>query len=341
AEYRRLLRVDADQFAAILSSIASCIQKTDTEMRPAIPAKDKLQLTLRFLASGESQHSLSRQFRISHSAVNGFLVETCDAIYKLLGPKVLVAPRTKDEWLAIMKNFYERWQFPHCIGALDGKHVAITKPANSGSVYFNYKKTFSVVLFALVDAESRFLYIDVGAPGSDGDGGIWRTTPLRNAIENGKAGLPISGPGPVGVPPVIVGDDAFLLSANLMKPYTGTMMDEEQVIFNYRLSRARRVAENAFGILANRFRFLHTTIDAEPERVTSFVKAACVLHNYLRAAPVTSRASRKDNSRKLKSTYFGLQRCKGRSRAKALDVRERLRRYFNDEGAVAWQREQA
>ncbi|XP_042148663.1 protein ALP1-like [Ixodes scapularis] len=197
-------------------------------MRPAIPAKDKLQLTLRFLASGESQHSLSRQYRISHSAVNGFLVETCDAIYKMLGPKYLVSPRTKDVWLAVMKNFYERWQFPQCIGALDGKHVTI-----SGSVYFNYKKTFSIVLFALVDADSRFLYIDVGAPGSDGDGGIWTTTPLRNAIENGTAGLPISGPGPVGVPPVIVGDDAFPLSINLMKPYTGTNLDEEKVIFNY------------------------------------------------------------------------------------------------------------
>ncbi|XP_040071726.1 uncharacterized protein LOC120844158 [Ixodes scapularis] len=169
---RRLLRVNTDHFADILLSIASCIQKLDTEVRPAIPAKDKLQLTLRFLASGESQHSLSRQFCISYSAVNVFLVETCDTIYKMLGPKYLVSPRTKDEWLAVMKNFYERWQFPQCIGALDGKHVTIIKPLNSGSVYFNYKKTFSIVLFALVDADSRFLYIDVGAPGSDRDEGI-------------------------------------------------------------------------------------------------------------------------------------------------------------------------
>ncbi|CAN7951911.1 unnamed protein product, partial [Ixodes pacificus] len=183
----------------------------------------------------------------------------------------------------------------------------------------------------LVDAHSRFLYIDVGAPGSDGDGGIWRTTPLRNAIESGTAGLPISGPGPVGVPPVIVGDDAFPLSINLMKPYTGTNLDEEKVIFNYRLSRARRVAENAFGILANRFRFLHTTIDAKPGRVPSFVKAACVLHNYLRAAPLLFKASREDHQRK-RTIYFGLRSCKGRSGSRALDVRERLRRYFNDEG---------
>ncbi|KAG0433032.1 hypothetical protein HPB47_020284 [Ixodes persulcatus] len=169
---------------------------------------------------------LSRQFRISHSAVNGFLADICDAIYRMIGPKVLVSPRTKDKWLAVMNNFQARWQLPQCIGALDGKHVVITKPPNSGSNYF--------VLFALVDADSRFLYIDVGAPGSGEDGGIRRTTPLRNAIEKGKAGLPISRPGSVGVPPVIVGDDAFRLVLNLMKPYPGTKLDAEQKIFNYR-----------------------------------------------------------------------------------------------------------
>ncbi|CAN7951489.1 unnamed protein product, partial [Ixodes pacificus] len=90
-------------------------------------------------------------------------------------------------------------------------------------------------------------------------------------------------------------------------------------MFHYRLSRARRVAENAFGILANRFMFLHTTFDAEPGRVTFFVKAACVLHNYLRAAPVLFKASREDHQRK-RIIYFGLQSSKGRSGARALDV---------------------
>ncbi|KAG0419662.1 hypothetical protein HPB47_003955 [Ixodes persulcatus] len=86
-KYRRLRRVNSNQFADIFSSIASCIQNLDTEIRPAIKARDKLQLTLRFLPLGESQHSLSRQFHISHSAVNGFLVETSYAIHKFLGQK--------------------------------------------------------------------------------------------------------------------------------------------------------------------------------------------------------------------------------------------------------------
>jgi hypothetical protein len=52
----------------------------------------------------------------------------------------------------IARRFEERWQFPHRIGALDGKHIMIKKPANSGSSFFNYKQTFSVVLMATVDA---------------------------------------------------------------------------------------------------------------------------------------------------------------------------------------------
>ena len=67
-----------------------------------------------------------------------------------------------------------------------------------------------------------------------------------------------------------------------MKPYASRNQTKEQRIFNYRLSRACRTVENAFGILANRFRVFLSPIALEPAKVEKVVLASCVLHNYLR-----------------------------------------------------------
>lgn len=79
----------------------------------------------------------------------------------------------------------------------------------------------------------------------------------------------------------IVGDDAFPMTDKILKPYPQSNLDKEKRIFNYRLSQARRVVENAFGIFANRFRVFLTTVNLSPERVVDLVLAACRLHNFM------------------------------------------------------------
>ena len=79
----------------------------------------------------------------------------------------------------------------------------------------------------------------------------------------------------------IVGDDAFPLNTRLMKPYPYRNLEKEKRIFNYRLSRARRVVENAFGILSHRWRVFLTTIKLSPDKVTDIIFAACCLHNLM------------------------------------------------------------
>ena len=111
----------------------------------------------------------------------------CIILFSICFPFVLLLlcptqiPRTAEEWTKVADRFQERWNFPNCVGALDGKHVTIKPPMNTGSTFFNYKHSFSVVLMALVDADYKFLYCDVGCNGRISDGGgylmvvLWMT----------------------------------------------------------------------------------------------------------------------------------------------------------------------
>ena len=90
-------------------------------------------------------------------------------------------------------------EYPHVAGALDGKHIAIKKPKKSGSEYFNYKGYFSLLLLALVDADYKFLWLNVGTSGSSSDSQIFNRSKLKRRIENGRLGLPPPEPlGPGG-----------------------------------------------------------------------------------------------------------------------------------------------
>lgn len=68
-------------------------------------------------------------------------------------------------WKQIAEEFHKRWNFPICIGTLARKHIRLTAPALSGSRYFGYKGFQSIFFLAVVDAQERFVVIDVGAYG--------------------------------------------------------------------------------------------------------------------------------------------------------------------------------
>ena len=197
------------------------------------------------------------------------------------------APSTEEEWKDISQQFHDRWNMPHVLGALDGKHVRISKPRKSGSLYHNYKHFFSIVLFAMVDADYRFVYVDVGAEGRASDSTLWKFSSFNRDIARpaNPLGIPAPSPHPgyVGdLPYYFVADDAFEMSLSVMKPFPAANLTLPQRIFNYRLSRCRRIVENAFGILATRFRILRREIEMEPENAAVIVMATVVLHNFLR-----------------------------------------------------------
>jgi hypothetical protein len=132
---------------------------------------------------------------------------------------------TPDEhlWISSEKGFREKWNFPNAVAAIDGKHVIIQAPPHSGSLYFCYKKQFSTVLLALVDANYKFLVIDVGAFGKNSDASIFRSSSLGTGLAQGSLHLPppkVPSGGNTSLPHVIIGDEAFPLCTYLMRPYS-------------------------------------------------------------------------------------------------------------------------
>ncbi|CAH1953995.1 unnamed protein product [Acanthoscelides obtectus] len=271
--YRNVLRMSNEQFNVLLQMVDETIRKKDTKMRMAIPTATKLEITLRFLATGDSFKSLEYLFRVPECTISLFVSEVLAAICQVLKPYIKM-PSTSNEWKQIQYNFFLRWNFPRCCGAIDGKHVLIKKPPKSGSMYFNYKKTYSIVLFAMVDADYCFTYIDIGANGRASDSAIFRDSTLNIAMQNNTLNMPENS--------IIVGDDAFPLRTKLMKPYSKSQLNNTERIFNYRLSRARRVSENAFGILVWRFRIFSRPIQLKETTIDNVILAACSLHNWLK-----------------------------------------------------------
>ncbi|CAB4011556.1 Hypothetical predicted protein [Paramuricea clavata] len=256
--------------------------------------KERLCVTLRYLVTGDAQVTIAASYRIGPATISKIIKETTKAIWDVLDEKgFLCVPRTAIEWKAISKDFKEKWNFPNCIGAIDGKHVVVQAPPRSGSDLFNYKKTFSIVLMAVCDADYQFTLVDVGDAGRQSDGGVYSNSKLGFAIDNQLLGFPSSEKLPsseIKVPSVFVPDDAFPLKSNIMKPYPGKQGDVTKSIFNYRLSRACRIIENTFGIATSRFRVFRRPIIASESTANSIARAVVALHNYLMVKGHTPKA---------------------------------------------------
>ena len=162
---------------------------------------------------------LHTRFRHGAATIASIVYNVCDSIYEVLQP-IYMSPPSEEDWKQIKHGFSTRWNFPNCIGVLDGKHIMMRCPPNSHSV-LQLQRIFSIVLMALVDADYRFIYIDVGNFGSNGDSSIFKNSALGQAFAGQILNVPPQKrlPGyPEGsaLPHCIVVDEAFPLRMDLM-----------------------------------------------------------------------------------------------------------------------------
>ncbi|XP_050672980.1 uncharacterized protein LOC126970873 [Leptidea sinapis] len=213
-DFNNYLRINEDTYLHLLSLVTLLIKRQDTILRNAITPHERLTATLRFLATGRSYECLKFSTIISPQALSTIKPETCEAIYKVLHKDYLKFPQSCSEWKAISALFEERWNFPHLLGAIDGKHIAITPPKGCGSEFYNYKRHHSMVLMAIVDAQYQFLLCDFGTNGRVPDGDVLQNTKFFEMLRNNQLEIPSEEAvrnTQRRLPYVFVSDDAFPL----------------------------------------------------------------------------------------------------------------------------------
>ncbi|XP_021709704.1 putative nuclease HARBI1 [Aedes aegypti] len=257
---------------------------TNCNKEPITPC-ERLIIALRFLATGSLFTTLGFSFRMGRSTVADIVKETCKALWEVLQPIYMPTP-TEQMFRSVAGEYWTKWNFPNCIGSIDGKHIRMRCPAGSGSMYYNYKGYNSTVLQAVADANSKFLMVEVGGYGKQSDGGTFSSSDMYRLLNEEKLNVPPDTQLPdkslkTKMSFVFVGDEAYPLLRNIVRPFPRSQLTTSIEYFNSRLSRARKCVECAFGIMNAKWRILWKPIETSPNLADDIVKCICILHNVI------------------------------------------------------------
>ncbi|KAM5138088.1 uncharacterized protein ACMZJ9_016663 isoform 2-T2 [Mantella aurantiaca] len=329
------IRMSIESFDHLLELCTPELHRLDTASRKKVSPTERLVVTLWFLATGHSYACIHFEFHLGKSTIYYIVQSTCKALWRILHNLVMPVP-TQERWKEIADLYWERWNFPNCVGAMDGKRIRIVMPPFSGSNDTDYKKYFSLVLLAVVDANYRFTYIDVGSYGNASDSAIFNQFKLGQLLHNNQLKLPADRPWPGTSEPAypffFVTDECFAIDQHVIQPYSQRELNHDKKIFNCRFKRARRTVECTFGVLSNKWRILHKTMQMTPENATNVIKATCVLHNYV------CKREGYDFDDSLHHCFEQAQWSNARENTSAITIRDDMANYFlSPAGGVAWQ----
>lgn len=205
-------------------------------------------------------------------------------------------------------------------------------------------------MLAVSDANYCFTLVDIGAEGRQSDGGVFANSEFGQRFERNEMNLPQSSavePNGPPLPYVLVADEAFALSRYMMRPYPRHgRLNRQKKIFNYRLSRARRIVESSFGIMAARWRIYRRPIISSISTAVKIVQATTCLHNFIiknenklhNFERQYTRITRND----VNLIHGALQEMNNAGRSNAhtrlvSKIRDDFASYFEHGGAVSWQ----
>ncbi|KAH7984105.1 hypothetical protein HPB52_017076 [Rhipicephalus sanguineus] len=302
--FKRAFRVTPGIFRYIVDTVRPLLERQNTNMREAIALDTRVAIGLYRLCSSAEERSIAEFFAVGRATVNEAYKELCEAVietmennlillalvdyrYRLRYINVGSPGRCHDSYvyqLSLLEDAVQGPLFRRPLLTISGTAVpplilcdqAFPLTANLTTPFCHRAHSFSVVPMAIVESSCKYVLIDVGAESRLSDGGTFKNAEFGRAVTQETMDIPL-----VNAPCAFVGDEAFQLREDFVRPYPARQLDDEKRVFNYRQSRARRYAENAFGITAAKWRISLRTISLHPDNVDYVIKAACVLHNFL------------------------------------------------------------
>ena len=281
-EWKENFRMSRSTFLSLCQTMKPHIERQNTHMRQPVEVERQVALTLYYLADEGRMRKTANAFGLSRSSVSIIVRRVCSAICEHMGPQLIRLPMTEAEVREKTTNFFHHWQFPQCLGAVDGTHVDIKQSSDNATDFINHKSRFSLNIQACCDYNCQFMDVVVKWPGSVHGTRMFVNSALNQKLRSGV--IPrcpkriISDEDPI--PVVILGDPAYPLLPYMMKEYANGGSTSQEQYFGYKLCSARNVIECAFGRLKARFSALRREMDINLSDLPKVIYACFVLHNF-------------------------------------------------------------
>lgn len=279
--FRRQMRMSRNSFDLLLNILRPYIQRENTRLRPCISPERVLAIALYRLAHGGTYENAGVAMNIGKTTAYEAFWDVVDRLHEIRG-EYIKFPTTAAETATEIATFQDYSDLPNIAGAIDGTHIKIKRPRQSGHDYFSRYHQYDVVTQGIVNGRMIFLDVVTGFPGSMHDARVLRNTAIYTKAENGDilANGPMLQIGQHSLQPYLVGDSAYPHTPWLQKPYPEGTVDPNEIDFNRELSAARVKVECAFGVLKARWRILDFIEECNVTNISKIIMVCAVLHNF-------------------------------------------------------------
>ena len=274
-------RICKDMFQQLTRDLQG-LQRQVTRLSNPVPVRTILAMLLKRIGKGLDYREIGDKFGIGTSTA---CIKVNEAMKLLDTCKMHIISKLQrgKDFQTMINGFQRKWNFPQCLGAIDGTHIPIKAPLVHHADYFNRKSFHSVILQAVCDSICFFTDVFAGWPGRAHDARVFGRSLIGKLIIEGKLIPDDSNLSRVIdnhiIEPFLIGDPAYPISKHLMKNYPGSNLTPEREHFNCRLSRARIEIERALERLKGRWRCLFKQLDCDLHKVVLHVISAYILHN--------------------------------------------------------------